>query len=97
VVAALWTSPSGDALIGEWAVGPIPFAAANPSPSSGAASNENTNSASNGAYSSSISIMVLVPTSAIGPPHVGVISHGKFTPLLLPSSFTTVTAGDIAW
>jgi hypothetical protein len=97
VVAALWTSPSGDALIGEWAVGPIPVAAANPSPSSSAASSENTNSASNGAYSSSISIMVLVPISAIGPPHVGVISHGKFTPLLLPSSFTTVTAGDIAW
>jgi hypothetical protein len=97
LVAALWTSPSGDALIGEWAIGPIPVAAANPSPSSSAASSENTNSASNGAYSSSVSIMLEVPPSAFGPAHIGVISHGKFTPLLLPPGFTPVTAGHIAW
>ncbi len=29
--------------------------------------------------------------------HVGVISHGKFTPLRLPSSLATSQPGEIAW
>jgi hypothetical protein len=59
----LWVSPSGDTLIGVWAVGANATSAVDNSP----------------------------------PPHIGVISHGKFTPLRFPAGFTLTGVGAIAW
>ncbi|MGH3298564.1 MAG: hypothetical protein ACRDP7_42915 [Trebonia sp.] len=62
VSGLLWTSPSGDALVGEW----------------GASDNS------------------IIPTVGHGL-QIGVISHGRFTPLRFPTGFTPVTGAFIAW
>jgi hypothetical protein len=79
--------------IGEWAITAAPSASASPSTNGNPSSSASTGS---GAYSSSLSITLESP-SDLGPAHIGVISHGKFTPLRLPPGFTPVAAGGIAW
>jgi hypothetical protein len=59
--AVLWTSASGDTVIGEWG-----------------ASRKTNMTVGDGL-------------------HIGVISHGRFTPLRFPSGFSPVTAQSIAW
>ena len=77
----LWASPSGSALIGEWAIVTSPQATASPS-SSGSGS------------SASARLRLGVPAGDV---HVGVISHGTFTPLRLPPEILSLTPQDIAW
>ncbi len=77
LVAAQWASPSGDTLIGEWAISSNTGMTASPSANGNVAGN-----ASSGETSSSASLTVTDPTAAgLGPAHIGVISHGKFMPL----------------
>jgi hypothetical protein len=79
---ALWVSPSGSALIGEWAI------AANPQ--------DTTSTSSSSGSSSSASATLRLGVSA-GSVHVGVISHGTFTPLWLPLDILPLSAQAIAW
>lgn len=86
VVGLLWASPSGAALIGEWAVGSGATATSvSPVPNGGG---------TNG--SAAVTITRSTPTD-FGSVHIGVISDGTFTPLRLPPGFTPVTAPAIAW
>jgi hypothetical protein len=82
--SALLVSPSGSALIGEWAVASLP--ALTPS------------SARDGNGSGSTASMVLVgPLFSGAEVHVGVMSHGTFTPLRLAPGLPTLPAYAIAW
>jgi hypothetical protein len=78
----LWVSPTGSALIGEWAVASYPQAATSPS-SSGSGS--------------SASATLRLGDDLAGSIHVGVISHGTFTPLRLPQDILALPTSGIAW
>jgi hypothetical protein len=81
---ALSVSPSGSALVGEWAVAPFPALPAS--------------SAKDSHGSSGTAPMVLVgPLRSGGEVHVGVMSHGTFTPLRLAPGLPTLPAYAIAW
>ncbi len=78
----LWASPSGSALIGEWAIAAAPQATTSPSGGSG----------------HSASATLRLGGAFAGSVHVGVISHGTFTPLRLPSGILPLTSPQaIAW
>jgi hypothetical protein len=81
-VAVVWVSPSGSALIGEWAIAPFPQAT--PSPVSDG----------NG---SSVSAKLPLGGVPSGATHVGVMSHGTFTPLPLPPGIVSLPPQAIAW
>jgi hypothetical protein len=78
----LWVSPSGSALIGGWAVAPLPVMT--PSRSS------------NGNDSSASTMLLLGPILSGADFHVGVMSHGTFTPLRLPPGINLIEPA-IAW
>jgi hypothetical protein len=86
-----WSSPNGATLIGEWATASEPSKAATPSPSG------STPSPGSGVASGSASVTLSDPGAGLRPAHIGVISHGKFTPLRLPPGFFAVPATEIAW
>jgi hypothetical protein len=77
----LWVSPSGTAIIGEWGIAAYPQAATSPSSSSSGSS-------------ASATLELGVPAGSV---HVGVISHGTFTPLSLPQDILALPAYAIAW
>jgi len=78
----LWVSPSGSAVIGVWASSPLPGA----TPSRG-------NGNGNGSVAAT-----LQPGGALpGGLYVGLMSHGTFTPLRLPSSIVSLSYHSIAW
>jgi len=78
----LWVSPSGSAVIGEWAVSPLLVA----TPSRG----------SDGNASSAWATLSLGGASRADV-YIGVMSHGTFTPLRLPRGIPVLTAQSIAW
>jgi hypothetical protein len=88
-MGTLWTSQSGSALIGEWGIAPAPQAMASWLQAS----------AIPGSRGSDVS--AIMPLAASGVPvsalHVGVMSHGTFTPLQLPQQVLPLTPQAIAW
>ena len=83
----LWVSPSASTLIGEWTAAPLPVVPASSSTSS--------SSGKSGGSTASMVLVGPVPTGAYV--HIGVISHGTFTPLRLPPGLLAQDAGTIAW
>jgi hypothetical protein len=83
-IGALWVSPSGSAVIGDWGIAPLPLATASPG-------------ASGGASGSSASASLRLGSVFPGVIHVGVMSHGTFTPLRVPLGILSLHAQAIAW
>ena len=83
-IEALWVSPSGSAVIGDWGIAHLPLATASPG-------------TSRGASGSSASATLQLGSVFPGVIHVGVISHGTFTPLRLPLGILSLHAQAIAW
>ena len=82
LAGTLWASPSGSALIGDWAIAAAPQATTSPSGGSG----------------HSASATLRLGGAFAGSVHVGVISHGTFTPLRLPQGILPLTTPQaIAW
>ena len=79
-VDAFWISPSGSAVIGDWAITPL-----------------HTTTASPGTSVSSASATLRLGSVFPGPVHVGVMSHGTFTPLRLPVGILSLHPQAIAW
>jgi hypothetical protein len=81
----LWISPSGSAVVGAWAVAPVPVITYS-SPAHGNGSGTST-------------ALLLDPVGALrgATVHVGVMSHGTFTPLRLPRDVLSFPAYAIAW
>ena len=76
----VWASPSGSALVGEWAI--APYAQATASSGSG----------------SGTSATLGMPLGAFaGTVHVGVMSHGTFTPLPVSPGILSLPPQAIAW
>jgi hypothetical protein len=92
-----WSSPNGATLIGEWATASEPSKAATPSPSGATPSPSGATPSPGGAVASGSASVTLSDPAGLRPAHIGVISHGKFTPLRLPPGFFAVPAPDIAW
>ena len=87
----LWVSPSASTLIGEWTAAPLPVVPA----SSGGSSTSTSSTSSSGGSTASMVLVGPVLTGAYV--HVGVISHGTFTPLRLPPGLLAQAAETIAW
>jgi hypothetical protein len=77
----LWVGPSGSALVGEWAISPAPQP-----------------TASQATSGSGTSATLSLPLGAFGGAvHVGVISHGAFTPLPVSPGILSLPRQAIAW
>jgi hypothetical protein len=77
---ALWVSPSGSAVIGDWAITPLHPATVSPRTSGSSAS-------------ATLRLGSVFPS----PVHIGVMSHGTFTPLRLPLGILSLHPQAIAW
>jgi hypothetical protein len=89
---ALWVSPSGSAVIGDWAITPLHPATVSPRTSGSSGS-----SSSSGSSGSSASATLRLGSVFPGPVHIGVMSHGTFTPLRLPLGILSLHPQAIAW
>ncbi len=83
-IGALWVSPSGSAVIGDWGIAPLPLATASPGTSGGA---------SGSSASATLQLGNVFPAVI----HIGVMSHGTFTPLRLPLGILSLHPQAIAW
>jgi hypothetical protein len=80
LAGTLWVSPSGSALIGQWAINPSLRATPSPSGSGGSSASA-----------------TLQLGGVLAGVHVGVMSHGTFTPLPLPPRILALPVSAIAW
>ena len=81
----LWVSPSGSAVVGAWAVAPLPVIT--------------SSRAANGNGSGASATLLVDPRAVLraATVHVGVMIHGTFTPLRLPRDALSLPAYAIAW
>jgi hypothetical protein len=90
----LWASPSGSAVLGAWATAPIPSVSPSPSSGNGPSTGTGTGSGSGTSTAPMVLVSGVLPGAVV---HVGVMSHGTFTPLQLPRDILFLPNGGIAW